>query len=96
MTNINGKLKDQNVELYSLCYDHPFIEEFEKDIESYKNVLIEFKNLVDMFLTKVGFDIRIEFMGYTPATKFIEDNREELGEQNYDYVIKRYFSICNH
>lgn len=92
MTIMNGKLVDKNVELYSLCFDNPFIPKFEEDIYNYKETLTKFKSIVDNFLFKIHFDTKVKYLGFTPASDYIKMNEKILGIKNYEYVMKRYFN----
>lgn len=83
--------KNNKFKLYSFCFDNPFVPKFNEDIENYKTILIEFKMLVDEFLTDIGLDSRIEYYGFLSATEYIEKNKTFLGKENYEYVMNRYF-----
>ncbi len=92
MTIINGKLVDKNVELYSLCFDNPFIPKFEEDIHNYKETLTKFKIIVDNFLTTIHFDTKVKYLGFTSASDYIKESEKILGIKNYEYVMNRYFN----
>lgn len=83
--------KEFKFKLHSFCYDKAISEKFDKDVVAYKNTLDTFKKYVDAFLKDIDMDSRIEFMGFLSATKYIEENKEFLGKENYYYVMKRYF-----
>ena len=57
-----------------------------------KETLITFKNLVDEFLQEIKIDDRVEYCGFISASEYINKNKNLLGEENYDYVLKRYIS----
>lgn len=82
---------DNKFKLYSFCFDNPFANKFNEDIENYKKTLVEFKILVDEFLKDIGLDSRIEYYGFLSATEYIKKNKQFLGKENYEYVMNRYF-----
>lgn len=84
---INKKFK-----LYSFCLDNPFSNKFEQNVSNYKETLITFKNLVDEFLKEIKVDDRVEYCGFISASEYIIKNKNLLGKENYDYVLKRYIS----
>ncbi len=92
MTIKNGKLIGKKVVLYSLCFDNPFLMEFKKDIENYKEALIQFKCLVDNFLEEIKIDTRVKYYGFWPVSEYINENAKLLGSKNYKYVMNRYFN----
>lgn len=77
--------------LYSLCYDYPFVKKFEEDLDSYRDATTRFKLLVDKLLVDLNFDDRIEYYGYIGASEYMQLNKARVGQQNYEYVRKRYF-----
>lgn len=87
----NPEYKNKNFKLYSLCFDNSFSQEFERDLTNYNNALIKFKKLVDEFLIKINVNSRIEYFGFLSAKEYIMNNKDLLGNKNYDYVLKRYF-----
>jgi len=91
MTIMNGKLVDKSVELYSLCFDNPFTPKFEEDIHNYKETLTRFKDQVDSFLTKIHYNTKVKYLGFTSASDYIKENEKILGIKNYEYVMNRYF-----
>ena len=91
MTIKNGKLVGKEVDLHSLCFDNPFCERFENDVENYKNTLGKFGQLVDEFLNEIELNKQIRYCGFLSASDYIKKNERLLGNQNYDYVLKRYF-----
>jgi hypothetical protein len=90
---INNLDKSPNLKykLYSFCFDNPIFEKFDSDIENYKKATSLFKIHVDKFLKKINFDSRVEYMGFLSATEYIIKNKELIGDENYEYVMKRYF-----
>lgn len=92
MTIKKGKLIGEKVELYSLCFDNPFLTKFKKDIENYKEALIQFKCIVDEFLKEINIDTRVKYYGFLPVSEYINENAKLLGSKNYEYVMNRYFS----
>lgn len=90
MTINDGKLLRKKVELYSLCFDYPFSVKFEEDFKNYKETLQEFKILVDKFLLQIEMDSRIKYFGFLSLEKYLSENKLFLGEENYNYVRKRY------
>lgn len=91
MTIIDGTLKNKKVELYSLCFDMPFLSSFKNDTENYKNTLKVFKVIVDQFLEEIGLDTQISYQGFLSASEHIKNNAELINRKNYDYISKRYF-----
>jgi len=83
--------KDKKFELYSFCFDNPFIPKFETDLKNYKKALMKFKPLVDEFLKSIKVDSRVEYCGFLSASEYVKKNERLLGKENYDYVMKRYF-----
>lgn len=83
--------KDKKFKLFSLCFDNPFTPKFESDLNNYKEALIEFKVLVDEFLIKHKLNSRIEYYGFLSSYDYLNMNRTLIGEDNYNYVIKRYY-----
>lgn len=84
---LNKKFK-----LYSFCLDNPFSNKFEQNVNNYKETLTTFKNLVDEFLKDLKVNERVEYCGFLSASEYINKNEKLLGKENYDYVMKRYFS----
>lgn len=78
--------------LYSLCHDYPFVERYKEDLESYKKVTINFKLLVEKLLIDLDLDTRIVYHGYIGGLEYMNLNKARVGNANYDYVNKRYFS----
>ncbi|MEZ7885616.1 MAG: hypothetical protein QMB39_10175 [Bacteroidales bacterium] len=77
--------------LYSFCFDNPFSTRFEQDLTNYKETIAKFKNIVDEFLKDIKVNERVEYFGFLSASEYIIKNKEFLGEENYNYVLKRYF-----
>ncbi|WP_445908260.1 hypothetical protein [Yeosuana sp.] len=77
--------------LYSLCLDQPFHQKFENNLLNYKETLAVFKAEVDEFLKQQNLDQRIEFFGYLPSSEYIKQNKTLLGDDNFNYITKRYF-----
>jgi len=42
-------------------------------------------------LDDIKVDSRVEYCGFLPASKYIKENVELLGENNIDYIQKRYY-----
>lgn len=84
--------KNKTFKLYSFCFDDSFTAKFEKNIENYKETLRTFKILVDEFLKDIKLDTRVEYFGFLSAKEYIKKNEKLLGNENYNYVMKRYFS----
>ena len=84
--------KNKVFKLYSFCLDTEFSSKFKDNLDNYKNAIESFKVLVEEFLKEIKLDTKIEYCGYLSATDYINKNREMLGEDNYNYVIKRYFT----
>lgn len=87
----DGNLQSNIVNLHSLCFDKAFSPEFHHDIENYKNALQDFKFLTDKFLKDLDLDSRIKYQGFLSAEKFIIENQKDLGIENFEYVLKRYY-----
>jgi len=83
--------EDKKFKLYSFCFDNPFTPKFEKDLQNYKETLDKFKLLMDKFLKEIEVDSRIEYYGFLSSYEYIKKNKILLGEDNYNYVMKRYF-----
>lgn len=77
--------------LYSFCYDNPLFERFESDIESYRKATGLFKIHLDKFLKEINVDSRVEYIGFVSATDYLIKNKDLIGAENYEYVMKRYF-----
>jgi len=86
----NPEYKNKNFKLYSFCLDNPLSYKFEQDINNYKETLKIFKTLVDKFLKVIKVDMRIEYCGFLSANDYILKNKNFLGKENCDYVMKRY------
>lgn len=84
--------KRKTIKLYSFCFDNPFSSKFVEDLENYKETLSSFKIIVDEFLKEIKLDTKIEYFGFLSAKEYIKKNEELLGKENYNYVMKRYFS----
>ena len=92
LTELNGDFADaKKIKLYSLCFDYEISPDFKDCVENYKNVLTEFKPMVDNFLREANLQDRVEYYGFLPATEYIEENKVLIGEANYNYVKQRYF-----
>jgi hypothetical protein len=91
--NIMDKKEYQSkkIKLFSLCFDNCFTSEFSEDLESYRNAIKEFKVIVDEFLFKHNLQSRVEYYGFLSANEYINNNRKLIGENNYNYVLKRYY-----
>ncbi|WP_188650292.1 hypothetical protein [Yeosuana aromativorans] len=87
----NKEYQSKKIKLFSLCFDNCFTSEFREDLESYRNAIKEFKVLVDEFLFKYNLQSRIEYYGFLSAYEYINKKRKLIGEENYNYVLKRYY-----
>lgn len=92
MTKDDGRLIGKKVELYSLCFDNPFLPQFEKDLENYKDVLQQFVPLVDRFLKQINMESFIKYHGFLSLQKFLHENGHQLGSGNCNYVANRYLT----
>lgn len=90
MTIKEGKLHGKRVELFSLCFDFPINDKFERDLQNYIETLSKFKKLVDKYLIEINMDSKIEFMGYLSLNEFLKNNSSLLGSANSTYISNRY------
>jgi hypothetical protein len=79
--------------LHSLCFDIAFSDKFKQDIANYQETLTVFKCLVDKFLKEIKVDSQVEYCGFLSAQAYIGKNKDLLGKDNYDYVMKRYLYL---
>ena len=90
-----SSLSTSKIILYSLCYDYPFVKKYKEDIESYKCATTRFKLLVDKLLIDLELETKIEYHGFVGASEYLDLNKARIGQQNYEYVSKRYFYSIN-
>lgn len=85
------KYVNKKFKLYSFCFDNPFSTRFEQDLTNYKETIAKFKKIVDEFLKDIKVNERVEYFGFLSASEYINKNEDFLGEENYNYIVKRYF-----
>ncbi|MAP55122.1 MAG: hypothetical protein CL605_09490 [Altibacter sp.] len=84
--------QNKKFKLYSFCLDTEFTSKFIENLDNYKSALGSFKIIVAEFLKEIELDSRIEYCGYLSARDYINKNREIIGKDNYNYVVKRYIT----